>query len=89
MEDARKYRDVRIVTDPEQIVKLGSKLWYHSFDIIYDNSRSDNGSDTYDKAKLNTNNVIMMLMYMRYPTINLNKPIPCGAKILDLSKLHM
>ena len=31
----------------------------------------------------------MMLMYMRKPTIKLDKPIYCGAKILDLSKLHM
>ena len=44
---------------------------------------------TCDTFSIINQNIPLVAMHMNKPTITFNKPTYCGAKILDLSKLHM
>ena len=74
MENVRKYRNVKFISDPLKVKNLIASSFYDNCEIIKEDSEEGPG---------------ILMMELKQKTVKLCKPIYCGMKILDLSKYHM
>jgi hypothetical protein len=78
MENVRKYRKVKFISDPVKVKKIARSPYYCDVEII-DKQGYVNG--VWNEG--------IVMIERKNKKVKLNKPIYCGMKILDLSKFHM
>ena len=74
MENVRKYRNVKFVSDPVKVKTIVASPFYDESEIIQEDSPEGPG---------------ILMMETKQKIVKLCKPIYCGMKILDISKFNM